>query len=71
MCVCVHMLVHRHVCAPMSLIMCACMCVNAHVQPCRKRASDLLELEFQEVFCHLMWILGAELRSFPRVASVL
>jgi hypothetical protein len=36
-----------------------------------KRASDTLALEFQAIVSHLMWVLGAELRSSVRAVDIL
>ena len=44
-----------------------CECVFTHT----KRASDTLALEFQAIVSHLMWVLGAELRSSVRAVDIL
>lgn len=60
------------------LLMCMYMCLLAcvhHVYAVplerQKRASDLVTLEFQTIVNHLMRVLGTELGSSRRAASVL
>lgn len=50
-----------------------CVCVHGHMGTNayggQKGASEFLDLEFQVVVCHLMWVLRAELGSSLTLAA--
>lgn len=54
--------------------MCLCVCVHVHTSAgasrLQKKSSDLQELELQAILMCPVWVLGSELRSSTRTASM-